>query len=66
VRPAPASAPDVRAGYLHSNRIWDIGTDGSSCRTRSSGFPTTAGDDLTTGWGSVHGFGYVDGLLNLP
>ena len=54
------------SGFLHTNRIWDIGTDGFVSPDPVPGYPTTAGYDLTTGWGSPQAFGFVDGLLNMP
>ena len=51
------------SGVLQNNRIWDIGTDGFVSPDPVPGYPTTAGYDLTTGWGSPKAPGYISQLV---
>ena len=54
------------SGYLHNNRIWDIGADGFVTPNAVPGYPTTTGYDLTTGWGSPFSPGYQSSLFGMP
>jgi subtilase family serine protease len=55
----------VQSGDLKSNQVWDI-TPGAPLTLDSvPGYATTAGYDLTTGWGSPKGMGFVDALAAL-
>ncbi len=54
------------SGYLANNRIWDVGADGVVIPDPVPGYPTTAGYDLTTGWGSPNGPVYVSNLATQP
>lgn len=47
------------SGVLQDNRIWDTAADGSVTPDPVPGYPTTAGYDLTTGWGSPFAPGYI-------
>jgi subtilase family serine protease len=51
------------SGVLQNNRIWDTGADGFVTPDPVPGYPTTAGYDLTTGWGSPYAPGYVSQLV---
>ena len=51
------------SGVLKDNRIWDTAADGFVTPDPVTGFQTTAGYDLTTGWGSPHAPGYIDQLV---
>ena len=62
----PRTYGTTPSGVLKNNRIWDLGADGYVTPDPVPGYPTTVGYDLTTGWGSPQGFGYVDNLLNQP
>jgi len=62
----PRTYGTTPSGVLQNNRIWDLGADGFVTPDPVPGYPTTVGYDLTTGWGSPQGFGYVDNLLNQP
>jgi len=53
------------SGYLHNNQIWDTDADGNVVPDAVPGYPTTAGYDLTTGWGSPLAPGYVSQLAAL-
>jgi len=56
----------VPSAHLQSNQVWDI-TPGAPLTLDSvTGSATTAGYDLTTGWGSPKGMGFVDALAALP
>lgn len=56
----------VPSGHLQSNQVWDI-TPGAPLTLDSvTGHATTTGYDLTTGWGSPKGMGFVDALAALP
>jgi len=52
------------SGVLQNNRIWDTDATGFVTPDPVTGYPTTTGYDLTTGWGSPHAPGYVDQLAN--
>ncbi len=54
------------SGHLDSNRVWDIGSDGVLTPDPVPGYPTTAGYDLTTGWGVPAGPDYVSALVAAP
>jgi len=54
------------SGVLANNRIWDIGADGFVTPDPVPGYPTTAGYDLTTGWGSPKAPGYVAQVAAQP
>lgn len=47
------------SGVLQNNRIWDTQADGFVTPDPVTGYPTTPGYDLTTGWGSPHAPGYI-------
>lgn len=51
------------SGVLQDNRIWDTAADGSVWPDAVTGYPTTAGFDLTTGWGSPYAPQYIERLL---
>lgn len=51
------------SGVLQNNRIWDTDASGFVTPDAVPGFPTTAGYDLTTGWGSPSAPGYVNQLV---
>ena len=53
----------IPSGVLGSNRIWDLAADGSLVPDPVTGFPTTGGYDLTTGWGSPKATGYIAALV---
>ena len=53
----------IPSGVLDSNRIWDLAADGSLVPDPVTGFPTTGGYDLTTGWGSPKATGYIAALV---
>ncbi|MBO0835567.1 MAG: S53 family peptidase [Actinobacteria bacterium] len=56
----------VPSAHLQSNQLWDI-TPGAPLTLDSvTGHATTAGYDLTTGWGSPKGMAFVDALAALP
>jgi subtilase family serine protease len=61
----PVKDGTTPSGNLHNNRIWDIGADGFVTPDPVVGYPTTAGYDLTTGWGSPLAPGYVSTLTAL-
>ncbi len=52
------------SGVLKDNRIWDTGADGFVTPDPVTGYPTTGGYDLTTGWGSPWAPGYVAQLTS--
>jgi subtilase family serine protease len=47
------------SGVLDDNQMWEYAADGSVHPGPVPGMPTTAGYDLTTGWGSPKTAGYV-------
>jgi subtilase family serine protease len=51
------------SGVLRDNRIWDTTANGFVTPDAVTGYPTTAGYDLTTGWGSPHAPQYIQQLL---
>lgn len=51
------------SGVLQNNRIWDTAADGFVTPDAVTGYPTTAGYDLTTGWGSPYAPQYIEQLL---
>ena len=53
----------IPSGVLNSNRIWDLAADGSLVPDPVTGFLTTGGYDLTTGWGSPKATGYIAALV---
>ena len=53
----------IPSGVLDSNRIWDLAADGSLVPDPVTGFLTTGGYDLTTGWGSPKATGYIAALV---
>jgi hypothetical protein len=54
------------SGGLQDNRMWEYGADGFVHPGPVAGWPTTAGYDLTTGWGSPDAPGYVAALTAAP
>jgi hypothetical protein len=52
------------SGVLQNNRIWDTDATGFVTPDPVTGYPTTTGYDLTTGWASPHAPGYIDQLAN--
>jgi subtilase family serine protease len=51
------------SGVLQNNRIWDTTATGLVTPDPVPGYPTTAGYDLTTGWGSPFAPGYIQQLV---
>jgi subtilase family serine protease len=51
------------SGYLANNRMWALADDSSLTPGPVPGYDTTAGYDLTTGWGAPRLPGYVDQLV---
>ena len=54
------------SGVLDDNQMWEYAADGSVHPGAVPGFPTTAGYDLTTGWGSPKAAGYVAQVVAAP
>jgi len=54
------------SGHMDSNRLWDIGSDGFLTPDPVPGYPTTAGYDVTTGWGVPAGPAYLAALSAAP
>jgi subtilase family serine protease len=54
------------SGHVENNRMWSFTDDGFLTPGPVPGFPTTAGNDLTTGWGTPDAPGYVAQLLAQP
>jgi subtilase family serine protease len=63
---APRTYGTTPSGVLQNNQLWDLGSDGVVTPDPVSGFATTAGYDLTTGWGSPKAPGYVSQLVAAP
>jgi len=53
----------VASGNLHSNQEWDITPGQPVAQNAVPGYNTTAGYDLTTGFGSPYGPGFVSELV---
>ena len=47
------------SGVLDDNQKWELQSDGTVEPGSVEGFPTMAGYDLTTGWGSPKATGYI-------
>jgi subtilase family serine protease len=56
----------VPSGVLKDNQVWDTLASGLVTPDHVPGYPTTAGYDLTTGWGSPNAPGYVSQLVAHP
>jgi subtilase family serine protease len=56
----------VPSAHLKSNQVWDITPGAALALDSVPGHPTTGGYDLTTGWGSPNGMGFVNALAALP
>ncbi len=54
------------SGVLKDNQVWDTLASGLVTPNHVPGYPTTAGYDLTTGWGSPNAPGYVSQLVAHP
>lgn len=64
---APQSFGTTPSGVLASNRMWDLPALGADVvPSPVAGYPTTAGYDLTTGWGSPRAAGFVAQLVAQP
>ena len=59
----PQTYGTAASGVLASNRMWDLGADGTLTPDAIPGYATTTGYDLTTGWGSPKAAGYLAQLL---
>ena len=59
----PHTIGSAPSGVLKNNRIWDTAADGFVTPDAVTGYPTTAGYDLTTGWGSPYAPQYIEQLL---
>jgi subtilase family serine protease len=53
----------VASGNLNTNRVWDLAPGQLLTPDAVPGYPTTAGYDLTTGFGSPYGPGFVSALV---
>ncbi len=62
----PHTYGTVPSGVLKDNRVWDTLASGLVTPDQVPGYPTTAGYDLTTGWGSPNAPGYVGQLVAHP
>ena len=62
----PSTYGTTPSGHLDTNRVWDIGADGTLTPDPVPGYPTTTGYDLTTGWGVPSGPAYVAALVAAP
>lgn len=62
----PLTYGSTPSGHLDGNRMWDTAPDGSLTPDPVRGWPTTAGYDLTTGWGAPRAPGYVGQLVAAP
>jgi subtilase family serine protease len=51
------------SGVLQDNRIWDTDATGFVTPDPVTGYPTSTGYDLTTGWGSPYAPGYIEQLV---
>jgi subtilase family serine protease len=51
------------SGVLDDNQMWELQADGTVAPGAVPGFPTTAGYDLTTGWGTPKAAGYLAQLI---
>jgi hypothetical protein len=56
----------VPSAHLKSNQVWDITPGAALALDSGPGHPTTGRYDLTTGWGSPNGMGFVNALAALP
>ncbi|MDL9980496.1 S53 family peptidase [Microbacterium sp. ASV49] len=59
----PQTYGTTPSGVIDSNRMWVTASDGSLMPGPVTGYPTTTGYDLTTGWGSPMLPGYVAQLV---
>jgi subtilase family serine protease len=62
----PQTYGTAPSGVLKDNRLWEYGADGFVHPGPVPGYPTTAGYDLTTGWGTPEAPGYVAALTAAP
>lgn len=60
----PQTFGNTPSGVLQNNQIWDTDATGFVTPDPVTGYPTTTGYDLTTGWGSPHAPGYINQLAN--
>jgi hypothetical protein len=58
----PVKQGTVSSGELDDNQIWDLTSDGTVVKDPVPGYPTTAGYDLTTGWGTPNGNAWINGI----
>jgi subtilase family serine protease len=59
----PQTYGTAASGVLDDNQMWEYAADGSVHPGAIDGFPTVAGFDLTTGWGSPKAAGYISQLV---
>ncbi len=59
----PQTYGTVASGNLHSNQVWDITPGQPVALDAVPGYPTTTGYDLTTGFGSPFGPGFVSEIV---
>ena len=62
----PRTYGTTPSGVLADNQVWDTDANGFVFRDAVPGYPTTAGYDLTTGWGSPSAPGYVAQITAAP
>lgn len=62
----PRTYGTTPSGVLKDNRMWDYDANGFVTPDPVTGYPTTAGYDLTTGWGTPKAPGYVGALTAAP
>ncbi|GAB3856081.1 S53 family peptidase [Nocardioides maradonensis] len=62
----PQSYGTTPSGVVDSNRMWDTLADGSVAPDPVTGYLSTTGYDLTTGWGAPRAPGYIGQLVAQP